>query len=177
MWLEASMTEARDIRFRGTDPRLLRIAEALELDVAGLDTHSLPGAVAEAVEARGLPHTPDVPGLFAELLRNDEKAKQSRRKPKATSDKRGRLELLRNELDLWLSDEQAPGVRIVPRYLALDDKGNLIQGAEELERVEPLAQRIAAALCKESDTVEKWLYDNHEAVAMLAIFRPVRLPD
>lgn len=58
------MTDARDIRFRGTDPRLYELAQALGLDLAALNTRTLPDAVAAAVEAQGQPDSAAARSLF-----------------------------------------------------------------------------------------------------------------
>ena len=174
--------EAHDIRFAGTDPRLLRVAAALGLDVAGLDTRSLPEAVAAEGEAKGFPDSDDARSLFADLLRSDadahaKKARKTRPETKVKKRKRERLAMLVRELHAWRETEQRndQAAHVVPRYLALDGEGNPIAGATLCDGVEPMARRMAHALKADGDTLEKWLYQNHEAVALVALFRPVKV--
>jgi hypothetical protein len=61
--------QASDIRFAGTDDRLLRIAQGYGIALDGLDPRTLPDAVASAIEAQGLRNNADVRGVVADLLR------------------------------------------------------------------------------------------------------------
>jgi hypothetical protein len=167
------MTEARDIRFRGTDPRLYRVAQSLGLDLTALDTRTLtalntrtlPGAVAAAVEAQGLPDSADARSLFADLLRNEAADRAEHPGPAKLSQdealKRARLHLLASALSDWAGRAKLP-----PKYR--QKHGTHARGLDAV--FAEVARREGA----QASTVKRWCMDDAEAKALIAAMRPVK---
>jgi hypothetical protein len=177
------MTEARDIRFRGTDPRLYGLAQALGLDLGPLNTRTLPDAVVAAIEAQGLPDNADARSLFADLLRNEaadwadrpdpaklpkKEAAKRERLQTLTERKRARLHLLAEVLMGW-----ALHVKLLPRHLQPKHQQEHGTHARGLKAVfaEVARQEGAQAL-----TIKRWCMDDPEAKAMIWSLRPMKAP-
>lgn len=161
------MTEARDIRFRGTDPRLYGLAQALGLDLAALDTRTLPDAVAAAVEAQGLPDSADARSLFADLLRSEagDRAEHPG-PPKLSQDearKRARLHSLAVALVSW-----ARQAKMLPKHL--QRHGTPARGLDAV--FAEVARREGA----QASTVKRWCIGDPEARALIASMRPMKAP-
>lgn len=149
---------AMDGRFRGSDPRLLVLADALGVDVGGLDTRTLPDAVADAVDAQGLPA--GFGGLLADLLRH---YADTRHKPAPLSAAEARRRLLRDALAAWAS-------RAGGRLKQHDAHAKHVRGLEAVFR--EVARREGA----QWQAVRRWCMSDPEALGLVAFLRPVKGP-
>lgn len=152
---------ARDIRFSGTDDRLLGLAEQLGIDLAPLDTRTLAGAVADALIERGIPDSAEARELFAELLRAD--AQEERRPVRLSADeqlKRRRLLALGEELLRWAHRAEA-------------DLRHGRRNSKNLRGIENVYRQLARRERALPSTVKRWCMDDPDAKEMINMFRPV----
>lgn len=152
---------AVDMRFSGSDYRVLGLAEHLGIELADLDARTLPDAVAKAVIEKGIPDTAEARELFADLVRH---ATHEHRRPvrlsKHEARKRRRLLALGDELLRWAR-------RAGAELRCEKPSARQIRGLESVLR--NLARREGMRL----DAIKHWCHTDPDAKNVINQLRPV----
>jgi hypothetical protein len=155
--------KASDIRFAGSDPRWLEIAEALEVPLETLDAHTLAAAATEAIAARGLPPIDASRSLFLDLWRANDSTTAHDPPPESTPlerDMRRRLVELAEAIGHWR-------IRLGTRPAYASPRAKYAHGLTKVFR------ELAKNEGENAASIKHWAMTTPDALRLIEAMRPV----